>query len=448
MSTTTKECLTEAFETLLRPSASGRPVQMSFSANSEPMERFSKTLQRSKRASATNLEQFYSFQRTIRPIFGKQGVRKPDIGDHPDFLYLRGTDESARSSVATLFMDIEGSTRFGLVYDLEDVRRIKNAFICSAIQVISSFDGHVHRIMGDAVMAFFGGLNANPENAVIDALNCAAVLRQFATRVVGPKLVEFGFSQEFGIRIGLDFGTEEQVLWSSYGYPQSEEVTATSFYVDVAAKLQHGAGRNQVMIGDSIRSFLDFPDDLLSVKTVLRDGKEERRPFVTPNHKLEDGKTIDYRQFVLNSESYLKLGAFGLNDPSMLVLPPKSRSTFPLRIDASMSDKKGGFIQQPLPLCSSVVAKDKWICFVPRLPVAITLPYTIKCSVINHGAEALRLGGNNRGNHSSEYRITCESEQRAFKHWETTAYRGLHYLKIKVFSKAGDFEGIVGVFVA
>jgi adenylate cyclase len=45
-----------------------------------------------------------------------------------------------------------------------------------------------------------------------------------------------------GVRIGLDYGRDRDVLWSSYGYPGVDEVTATSFFVDVAAKLQQAAG--------------------------------------------------------------------------------------------------------------------------------------------------------------------------------------------------------------
>ena len=57
-------------------------------------------------------------------------------------------------------MDMEGSTRLNLLHSPSEVARIKNAFSRMAMEVVKAFDGHVHRIMGDAVMAYFGGKTA------------------------------------------------------------------------------------------------------------------------------------------------------------------------------------------------------------------------------------------------------------------------------------------------
>jgi adenylate cyclase len=214
----------------------------------------------------------YSIQNLLRPLYNKGEAQPPDIGDHPDFRHLKGTHNRIYCPITTLFMDLEGSTRLNLIYSLEDVQRVKNAFIRAAIEIIKSFDGHVHRIMGDAVMAFFGGMEVSSECASVDAINCAAVLQLFAEQVVRIDLGDEGLADPFGIRIGIDYGSEEKVLWSSYGYPGMDEVTATSFHVDIASKLQHSAGRNQVMIGQSLKEILDFPDDLLDIKTVQKDG--------------------------------------------------------------------------------------------------------------------------------------------------------------------------------
>ncbi|MFP3354351.1 adenylate/guanylate cyclase domain-containing protein, partial [Pseudoalteromonas sp. SIMBA_153] len=79
---------------------------------------------------------------------------------------------------------------------------------------------------------------------------------------VAPKLRENDVD-DVGIRVGIDYGQHDDVLWGMYGYQGSSEVTATSFFVDVAAKLQQSAPRNRVMIGESIRTLLDLHDELL-----------------------------------------------------------------------------------------------------------------------------------------------------------------------------------------
>ncbi|WP_411544538.1 hypothetical protein ACLAJG_10620 [Klebsiella pneumoniae] len=60
-----------------------------------------------------------------------------------------------------------------------------------------------------------------------------------------PKLNDLGVDENLGIRIGIDYGANDQVVWGMYGYQEKlEEVTATSFFVHVAAKLQQKAPKN------------------------------------------------------------------------------------------------------------------------------------------------------------------------------------------------------------
>ena len=99
------------------------------------------------------------------------------------------------------------------------------------------------------------------------------------------------------------------------------------------------------------------------------------------------------------------------------------------------------------PPCSSPLVKEKWIRFVPRLQFMPRLPYTIRCVVTNHGTVALRQAGEDRGNHSTDYTIETENQHKNFDHWESTAYRGLHYLTVEVRIHGSRFEGTVGIFV-
>jgi len=116
----------------------------------------------------------YTLQEKLRPAFGKGAPREVTIGDHPDFAHLAGTDEATTCPIVTLFMDIESSTRLELLYGPAETAKIKNAFLCTAIEMVHAFDGHVHRLQGDAVMAFFGGSNVRPEDAAVDGSTALA----------------------------------------------------------------------------------------------------------------------------------------------------------------------------------------------------------------------------------------------------------------------------------
>ncbi|MFO5558341.1 adenylate/guanylate cyclase domain-containing protein, partial [Klebsiella pneumoniae] len=88
--------------------------------------------------------------------------------------------------------------------------------------------------------------------------NCATYLIDMFKSTVIPKLNELGVDENLGIRIGFDYGAHDQVIWGKYCYMESQEVTATSFFVDVAAKLQQKAPKNSIMIGDSLAKLLGF----------------------------------------------------------------------------------------------------------------------------------------------------------------------------------------------
>lgn len=168
----------------------------------------------------------------VRNKFGKHGPLMTSFGCHPDFNKM--DDGEVRNGYSiTMFMDIIGSTKLGVVFPPEIVFRIKNDIIRCAIETVNAFDGHVHRIMGDAVMAFFRSNDRYKNNKIadsaIDAINCAVVLIEMFKGVVIPKLSDLGVDENLGIRIGLDYGPHEEVVWSKYGYMESHEVTATSF---------------------------------------------------------------------------------------------------------------------------------------------------------------------------------------------------------------------------
>lgn len=391
-----------------------------------------KCFNESRRAAAHEVITLDNTQQTLRPLFGKGPAQPPAIGDHPDFLHLKGTDETCFCSITTMFMDIESSTRLSLIYPLHDVRRIKNAFIQTAIQIVRCFDGHVHRIMGDAVMAYFGGPLEKPEDAAIDGLNCSAVLQFFAEQVVRPKLIDMGYDHDFGIRIGLDHGAEDDVLWSSYGYPGMDEVTATSFYVDVAAKLQHAAGRNRSMLGGNFLDTLDFPEELTFTKTVIQSGTEITVPFVQPNHTDSNGRPINYKQRGLHAMDYLRCTPLGQHPSSLLPSGPT-----PVRVIATVFDSARQNSEGEYQAASRILAKEKWLRFQVMIPYMPKLPYTIRCSVENHGSEAWEIDPQNGANHAETYEIRTKWQHENFVHWERTGYRGLHYLIVEVRTDHG-----------
>lgn len=253
----------------------------------------------------------YLLQTKIRPLFGKQGVNESEIGTHPDFIDLEGTDTGTKNQyVCTLFVDIKGSTRLSLLYPLDTVYLFKNAVIKTCVEVIRSFDGHVHRLMGDAVMAFFGGSDIDKENAVADAINCSVTLRAVLEKSIKPWMIKNSIdAKDFGFRVGCDFGDDQEVLWGSFGYQNVGEVSATGLQVDMASKLQGLANKNQAMLGQGLLDFVDWPDKYSKIKVKEKNGQTQNLPVVLPNLTNANGMSIDYKMRILNYRNSINFSA-------------------------------------------------------------------------------------------------------------------------------------------
>jgi class 3 adenylate cyclase len=369
-------------------------------------------------------EQNFGIQTIIRNAFGKLGKIEPKIGGHPDFDYLAENNALQNGFNVSLFVDIKGSTKLGVTYSAKTVFIIKNAIIRVAIETIQAFDGHVHRIMGDAVLAFFRS-DKKARNAAIDAINCGTYIVQAMNEVVRPYFVQQGIDDDVGIRIGIDYGKKEDVIWGMYGYSGASEVTATSFYVDIAAKLQQRAPKNRVLLGQSIKELLDLPDEILEIKQVQSNGEKVKKLFVEPNYLNHSGNPINYKQYVLNHEKYIAL------------LPSPSIRTFSenIQVTACLKDSKTSPTKFIYHSCSEVVKKSLGIDFKVEFNLEqqeLSRDFFVKFRVKNTGAEAKKSAENSDNHESVVLAQTHDGINFKAKQWEDTCYLGLHFMYISV----------------
>jgi hypothetical protein len=248
-------------------------------------------------------------------------------------------------------------------------------------------------------------------------------------------------AETVGIRIGLDHGPKDKVLWAAYGYPQMEEVTATSFHVDVAAKLQQAAGTNEIMVGQTLRDLLDLPDVVLEKKTFIKDGQRLDDPYVMPNYSLADGSRVNYKKYVLRWQEYLKTTQMAAAAPALVGLEGEQ-----LRVTARVAhaEDRAKVYEAYLP-SSRMLPKERSLLFEVRLHWQPRVPFTVDFSVENHGEEANRVVNN--GNHSSPTQEKTRTGDLTCEHWESTRYRGLHYLNVIVRSPGKRASRRVGVWV-
>jgi hypothetical protein len=191
------------------------------------------------------------------------------------------------------------------------------------------------------------------------------------------------------------------------------------------------------MIGQSLKEYVDLPDELVSIKTVIRNGETIEEPFLKPNLTDRNGNPINYRQYILKWQDYLKLTPLIRVDDSKLLTD--GTNVTPILVTASLASTKDGMIEKPYISCGSIVPKGKWIKYsiqFSHLPMPM-LPYTVKFRVENHGQEAHEANQSNgkdqNGDHCETKIISTKEQQLDIHQWEHAAYRGLHYMTVEVY---------------
>ena len=399
----------------------------------------------------------HQLQNEVRPYFGKVGVNSTTIGDHPDFVMLAGTDDVQNHHICSLFLDIRNSTALSFRYPLKDVVWIKNSILRAASEIVRSMDGHVHRFMGDALLAFFGDKRNSSENSIINAINCCSVLETYMVNTFIPVLIEEGFeARDLGFRIGLDYGNNEQVLWASYGFSEVCEVTATSFYVDVASKLQSMARKNNAMFGDNIINAIDFPSEFTKKRRVRRNGVFEDVDTLNKTYTDREGNVLKYKIRELNVRSYRDL--LPLDHTARASLPGSlltSHENITFKCYVTNGDRKEEYksVSKALPKNTEIVFK---LNIGRGVYEGASFPLTAKFEKRNYGVQAQldeQAGMFPKGDES----ISMQSELgrglffvgKTIDIPESTKYRGLHTMQAVVFDSKGTqiYKNIIGIYI-
>jgi adenylate cyclase len=355
--------------------------------------------------ASTAIEPYRPPKELFRQLVGKKKIYPENIGNHPDFAHL-DEHNSEYHYIVSVFADLKGSTVLATKLPLEDVRFIKNGLLVTAIDIFQVFDGHVHRLQGDAIFALFGRRGISKADAIIDALNATTFLQYYIKNSLSPKFEELGFPP-LKLRIGIDFGDDDKVLWTKYGIKNCSEITTTSVHTDLASKLQGRAPANSIMIGDNIVQYLDFPDEFHSVKTFQRDGQPIEDKYVISNEYL------NYLMWKFDWEKYIPRFSF-METPNQY--PYKSTRDFSVSCfyktrseDDYLTEYKGNCFALPKGLDLKFVADIKYHVKFDN----------ILWEVQNRGVEATQAG-------QLRFPMTCYEKKRHCL--QSTAYKGHHYM--------------------
>jgi class 3 adenylate cyclase len=149
-----------------------------------------------------------------------------------------------RRVVTILFCDIKGSTLMSEGLDPEEWAEAANQAFQELIEPVYRYGGMVARLMGDAILAFFGAPKAHeddPQRAVLAGLDIISRTDDFNRKfeqITGLK---------FEVRVGINTGL---VVVGNIGSDLRAEYTAMGDAVNLAARMEQTAQPGSVQISE------------------------------------------------------------------------------------------------------------------------------------------------------------------------------------------------------
>jgi class 3 adenylate cyclase/tetratricopeptide (TPR) repeat protein len=166
-------------------------------------------------------------------------------------LATRGQVQRERRVVTILFSDVKGSTAMAGELDPEDVMEIMDAAFDVLIQPIYRYEGTLARLMGDAVLAFFGAPIAHeddPERACRAALEIVEGTQVYAERLERERGIE-----DFNVRVGIHTGL---VVVGEVGSDLRVEYTAMGDAINLAARMEAAAEPGTILITEDTHDLI------------------------------------------------------------------------------------------------------------------------------------------------------------------------------------------------
>lgn len=238
---------------------------------------------------------------TLAKLLGIKEIKKPVLGDHPDFKHLRVAGGFDYHYIVSMFIDVKGSTNFHKKYSLEQIAVIIQTIVTAATHTCALFGGHIQRLQYDGVFCYFGGKSTPQDVAVKSAMDAATFFSYFIKYELKEVFEIEGIDNVY-TRIGIDFGDDKDVQWVIFGTDQCTELTTNSLHTSLAPKMQSNASANGVMIGDNVKKRLKVLD-------IFCDQIRDEKGNVDENNRYiykDTDKSFYYTQWKFSWFDYLK----------------------------------------------------------------------------------------------------------------------------------------------
>lgn len=161
-----------------------------------------------------------------------------------------------RRVVTMLFCDLKGSTAAAERLDPEDWTEIMNGAFAHMIKPVYQYEGTIARLMGDALLAFFGAPIAHeddPRRAILAGLDIVESIKPYREQI------RERYGVDFDIRVGINTGL---VVVGAVGSDLRMEYSALGDAINLAARMEQTAEPGTVRVAHDtyklVKSLFEF----------------------------------------------------------------------------------------------------------------------------------------------------------------------------------------------
>jgi len=155
--------------------------------------------------------------------------------------------QAERRQLTVMFVDLVGSTALSARLDPEDMREVLHAYQNTVTGEIVRVKGHVAKLMGDGVLAYFGWPRADEDDAET-AVRAGLAIAQAVARLATPT------GEPLAARVGIATGLV--VVGDLVGEGSAREEAVVGETPNLAARLQEVAQPGSVVIAEGTRRLL------------------------------------------------------------------------------------------------------------------------------------------------------------------------------------------------
>ncbi|HKY52665.1 MAG TPA: BREX system ATP-binding domain-containing protein, partial [Anaerolineales bacterium] len=198
----------------------------------------------------------------------------------------RGGMVGERRVVTMLFCDVKGSTAAAEQLDPEDWTEIMNGAFEQMIKPVYHYEGTIARLMGDALLAFFGAPIAHeddPRRAILAGLDIVEGIKPYREQIKEK------YGVEIDVRVGINTGL---VVVGAVGSDLRMEYSALGDAINLAARMEQTAEPGTVRVAHDTYKLIKNLFEFKALGGVEVKGKSEPvLAYQALGRKFESGRT-------------------------------------------------------------------------------------------------------------------------------------------------------------